>query len=87
MNVTRMTCIYAAATALLFAASAAAQNFATGDSRNVTEPVFPAVCQTVTAAYTEVNNSIISGVDSHRRSHLGRRNEYQSGRRRASRPR
>jgi hypothetical protein len=49
---------HAAAGLLLFAVSAGAQIVVTGDSRTVTEPAFPAVCQQVTAAITEVNNDI-----------------------------
>ncbi len=36
---------------------------ATGDSRTVTEPAFPAVCQQLTAAITMVNNDIPTSVD------------------------
>jgi polygalacturonase len=35
----------------------------TGDSRTVTEPVFPAVCSQLSAAITEVNNDIPTTVD------------------------
>jgi polygalacturonase len=55
----------AAAAVLLFAASASAQTptVVTGDSRNVTEPVFPAVCMQLTAAIAQVNNDIPTSVD------------------------
>ncbi|MGA2352483.1 MAG: pectinesterase family protein [Terracidiphilus sp.] len=36
---------------------------ATGDTRTVTEPVFPAVCQQLTAAITMVNDDIPASVD------------------------
>jgi polygalacturonase len=54
---------HAAAGLLLFAVSASAQIVVTGDSRTVTEPAFPVVCQQVTAAITEVNNDIPTSVD------------------------
>src|SRR5580658_4464510 len=48
---------------LLFVASASAQVVVTGDSRTVTEPVFPPVCAQLSAAITEVNNDIPTSVD------------------------
>lgn len=36
---------------------------ATGDSRTVTEPVFPAVCATLSAALTSVNDDIPASID------------------------
>jgi sugar lactone lactonase YvrE len=36
---------------------------ATGDTRTVTEPVFPAVCMTLTAALTSINDDIPTSVD------------------------
>jgi hypothetical protein len=54
---------HAAAGLLLFAVSATAQIVVTGDSRTVTEPTFPAVCQQLTAAITQVNNDIPTFVD------------------------
>jgi len=36
---------------------------ATGDTRTVTEPVFPAICQQLTAAITQVNNDIPDAID------------------------
>jgi hypothetical protein len=63
MSITRTTCFYAAAAMLLFAASAAAQTLATGDTRQVTEPSFPAVCQELSAAYTQTYNLPIAGTD------------------------
>jgi polygalacturonase len=54
---------HATAGLLLFAVSASAQVVVTGDSRTVTEPTFPAVCQVVTAAITQVNNDIPTSVD------------------------
>jgi polygalacturonase len=61
LNMTLLT----AAAILLFAASAGAQTpiVVTGDSRNVTEPVFPAVCMQLSAAIAEVNNDIPTSVD------------------------
>ena len=53
----------ALAVALLFAGSASAQIVVTGDSRVVTEPAFPPVCQQIFAAITEVNNDIPLAVD------------------------
>jgi polygalacturonase len=53
----------AIAAVLLFAASAGAQIVVTGDTRTVTEPVFPPVCQQVFAAITQVNNDIPLSVD------------------------
>jgi polygalacturonase len=55
--------LIAAAGLLLFAVSASAQIVVTGDSRTVTEPTFPAVCQQLTAAITQVNNDIPTSVD------------------------
>jgi polygalacturonase len=54
-----------AAVILLVASSAGAQTptAVTGDSRNVTEPVFPAVCMQLSAAITEVNNDIPTSID------------------------
>jgi polygalacturonase len=47
-----------AATAVLFlAASASAQTYATGDSRSVSQPSFPAVCDTLTAQFTTAQRS------------------------------
>ena len=54
---------YAVAGLLLFAVSASAQIVVTGDSRTVTEPTFPPVCQQLTAAITQVNNDIPTFVD------------------------
>jgi polygalacturonase len=61
---TRMIRFHAAAI-LLFAACAGAQTptVVTGDSRVVTEPVFPAVCMQLTAAIVQVNNDIPTSVD------------------------
>jgi Glycosyl hydrolases family 28/MBG domain (YGX type)/Bacterial Ig-like domain (group 3) len=55
---------HAVAGLLLFAVSAGAQIVVTGDSRTVTEPTFPPICQVVTAAITQVNNDIPISVDS-----------------------
>src|SRR5512146_1789735 len=38
--------------AVLFASTLAAQTFATGDTRNVSEPVYPAVCMTLQAQFS-----------------------------------
>ena len=51
----------AAAAAVILAAYGSAQ--VTGDSRTVTEPSFPAVCQQVSAALTAVNNDIPAATD------------------------
>jgi hypothetical protein len=61
MNIARTTCFYAAAAVLLFAARASAQT--TGDGRSVTEPSFPAVCQELTATFTQTYNVPIAGTD------------------------
>jgi polygalacturonase len=42
---------------LLFAASAGAQTVATGDSRSVSQPSFPAVCETLDAQFTTSQRS------------------------------
>jgi sugar lactone lactonase YvrE len=44
-------------------ATAAAAAVATGDTRTVTEPVFPAVCTTLNAAFTSVNDDLPASVD------------------------
>src|ERR1700733_9945858 len=59
----RMVRFHASAGLLLFAVSASAQIVVTGDSRTVTEPTFPAVCQQLTAAITQVKNDIPTFVD------------------------
>jgi hypothetical protein len=59
----RLVRFHAAAGLLLFAVSASAQIVVTGDSRTVTEPTFPAVCQQLTAAITQVKNDIPTFVD------------------------
>ena len=59
----RRICLHVAAAILLFAASAGAQIVVTGDSRTITEPVFPPVCMQLSAAITEVNNDIPASVD------------------------
>jgi polygalacturonase len=59
----RRICLHVAAVILLFAASAGAQIVVTGDSRTITEPVFPPVCMQLSAAITEVNNDIPASVD------------------------
>ncbi|PTB20086.1 glycoside hydrolase family 28 [Trinickia symbiotica] len=46
-----------AATLFLAAASASAQTFATGDSRTVTEPTYPVVCQTLYANFSSAQRS------------------------------
>jgi polygalacturonase len=46
-----------AAAVLLFAACAGAQTYATGDSRNVGQPGFPTVCDTLTAQFTTSQRS------------------------------
>lgn len=56
-------CSYAACATMSLTVLAGAQSVATGDSRNVTEPVFPAVCQQVFAAITAVNNDIPAAID------------------------
>ncbi|HEY4354914.1 MAG TPA: pectinesterase family protein [Acidobacteriaceae bacterium] len=48
---------------LTIAAPPTATAVATGDSRTVTEPSFPAVCTTLTAALKSVNDDIPSSVD------------------------
>lgn len=45
------------AAALLLAASAGAQTIATGDSRSVSQPSYPGVCQTLTAQFTTSQRS------------------------------
>jgi polygalacturonase len=58
MNNTRTIHIHAAATAvLLFAASSGAQTVATGDSRSVSQPSFPSVCETLSAQFTTSQRS------------------------------
>lgn len=53
MNFTRSMYFNAAAAAiLLLAVSAGAQTVATGDSRSVSKPSFPAVCETLSAQFT-----------------------------------
>jgi len=52
-----------AAGILLFAASAGAQIVVTGDTRTVTEPVFPPVCAQLSAGIAQVNNDIPTFVD------------------------
>src|SRR3984885_11045135 len=59
----RMVRFHASAGLLLFAVSASAQIVVTGDSRTVTEPTFPAVCQQLTAAIPQVKNDIPTSVD------------------------
>ena len=49
--------------ALAIQSATQAAAVATGDSRTVTEPVFPAVCATLTAALTSVNDDIPTSVD------------------------
>ena len=54
----RMTHILVTTTAvLLLAACAAAQTVATGDSRSVSQPSFPSVCDTLTAQFTTSQRS------------------------------
>jgi sugar lactone lactonase YvrE len=48
---------------LHIAAVGQAAAVATGDTRTVTEPLFPAVCQTLTASIASVNNDIPDAVD------------------------
>ena len=48
---------------LTIQSTAQAAAVATGDSRTVTEPVVPAVCTTLTAALTSVNDDIPASVD------------------------
>jgi sugar lactone lactonase YvrE len=48
---------------LTIASAILAAPVATGDSRTVTEPSFPAVCATLTAALTSVNDDIPTSVD------------------------
>jgi polygalacturonase len=50
-------CITAAALFLLGAATAGAQTVATGDSRSVSQPSYPAVCQTLSAQFTTSQRS------------------------------
>ncbi len=49
---------------LTIASAVLAAPVATGDSRTVTEPSFPAVCATLTAALTSVNDDIPTSIDS-----------------------
>lgn len=60
-----LICLTATAAILLFAGTADGQTptVVTGDSRNVTEPVFPAVCMQLSAAIAQVNNDIPTSVD------------------------
>ena len=48
---------------LMIASAVLAAPVATGDSRTVVEPVLPAVCATLTAALTSVNDDIPTSVD------------------------
>ena len=48
---------------LAIQSTAQAPPVATGDSRTVTEPVFPAVCTALTAALTSVNDDIPTSID------------------------
>jgi polygalacturonase len=58
MSNTRTIYFHATAAAvLLFAASSGAQTVATGDSRSVSQPSFPAVCETLTAQFTTSQRS------------------------------
>jgi polygalacturonase len=58
MNFTRNIQLHASAAAiLLLAATAGAQTVATGDSRSVSQPSFPAVCQTLSAQFTTSQRS------------------------------
>lgn len=52
-----LTCHVAAAAFLLLAASAGAQTLATGDSRTVNQPNYPAVCTTLSAQFTTSQRS------------------------------
>ena len=64
MHIPRMIRLHSAAAAsLLLVVSAYPQSVATGDSRNVTEPVFPPVCTRLFAHITEVDNDIPTAVD------------------------
>ncbi len=47
----------------VFAVRGQAPAVATGDSRTVTEPSFPAICSTLTASLTSVNDDIPASVD------------------------
>jgi len=53
----------ASSTSITVNAPPQAPAVATGDSRTVTEPVFPAVCTQLTAALTSVNDDIPASVD------------------------
>ena len=58
MNKTSYAVRLAGVTAvLLFSFTAQAQTLATGDSRTVTQPTAPAVCQTVTAQFTSASRA------------------------------
>src|ERR1700723_4753133 len=63
MRIPRMIRLHAAAAvSLLLVVSAYPPSIATGDSRNVTEPVFPPVCTRLFAHITEVENDIPAAV-------------------------
>jgi polygalacturonase len=49
--------VFAAATLFTFAAAATGQTLATGDSRTVNQPSYPAVCQTLTAQFSTSQRS------------------------------
>ncbi len=58
MNFTRNIQLHASAAAiLLLAATAGAQTVATGDSRSVSQPSFPAVCETLSAQFSTSQRS------------------------------
>lgn len=51
------------AAALLFSSGLFAQTLATGDSRTVTEPVYPAVCETLTAQFSSADRATPPATD------------------------
>lgn len=53
----------AGAAALLFSSSLFAQTLATGDPRNVTEPVYPAVCEVLTAQFSSADRTTPPATD------------------------
>ncbi len=64
MNGIRIVFPYALTTAFFcLAASAGAQTLATGDSRTVTQPSYPAVCTTLTAQFTSSQRSTPPSTD------------------------
>src|ERR1039458_9293690 len=56
-------CVFLPLVAGAFLLPSAAPAVATGDSRTVTEPAFPAVCTTLNAALTSVSDDLPTSVD------------------------